>query len=323
MYYYEMPNKVFHVALKRDKGPDWYSLCGKPLHIWDVSCMTEEIPNDGRLCTQCLRRIGYGSNDNEMVDSVRQKILEKANLLNEKASVAYHAFLMLQRLYECSKCYEEELALSPEFYFTVYISSRSLIFDTIENCYKNENRGNTIVSLLSNCKHGKKVFRESMSFNYRWSSDIKSLLPFKIQLPKLWEDVDVDFEFDFGVTEQNEDQPYITLKCDFFHFFEFMNGLWDLMNGLAEKVKQRYKKGLEKDNGGMKDWMAEMQENQSHRYWEYVQVLLQYQLILSTFIQNSLMNNSEVQAIPYENAADLENTLNAVRQGLDAKLTIV
>lgn len=26
--------------------------------------------------------------------------------------------------------------------------------------------------------------------------------------------------------------------------------------------------------------------------------------------------------IPYENAADLENTLNAVRQGLDAKLTI-
>ena len=78
----------------------------------------------------------------------------------------------------------------------------------------------------------------------------------------------------------------------------------------------------------MEGWMAEMRNNQSSRYWKYVQVLLQYQLILSTFIQNSLIQYSseddhEVQAIPYENAADLENTLNAVRQRLDAQPTIV
>ena len=59
-----------------------------------------------------------------------------------------------------------------------------------------------------------------------------------------------------------------------------------------------------------------------------VQVLLQYQLILSAFIQSALIpysaeNRREMQAIPYENAADLENTLNAVRQRLDAQPTIV
>lgn len=328
MYYYDTTKKLFHIALKSDKLPEWRSFCGKELFVWKESLMTEKIPDDGALCTKCLQMVGPKLGNKTIEDEVRQKIQKKADYMHDKAQIAYNAFLMLQKLSECSKSHAEEIALSQEFYFTIYTSSRSLIFDTIENFYKNENRGETIGSLLSNCKNCKRVFREAMSFEYRADKDIKYCLPFEIQLPKLWEDVDVDYEFDFGGIEQDEDQPYITLRCDFFHFFEFMNGLWNMMKGLAEKVKQSRKKEMEKNDGGMEDWMAEMRNKQSSRYWKYVQVLLQYQLILSAFIQSALIpysaeNRREVQAIPYENAADLENTLNAVRQRLDAQPTIV
>lgn len=328
MYYYDTSKKLFHIALKSDKLPEWHSFCGKELFVWEDSLMTEKMPDDGTLCTKCLQMISSKSSDKTIEDEVKQKIQKKADYMHDKAQIAYNAFLMLQKLSECSKSHAEEIALSQEFYFTIYTSSRSLIFDTIENFYKNENRGETIGSLLSNCKSCKRVFREAMSWHYRCNAYEEDWLPFEIQIPKLWEDVDIDLEFDFGLAEQNEDQPYITLKCDFFHFFEFMNGIWKMMKGLAEKVKQHHKKEMGKGNGDMEGWMAEMRNNQSSRYWKYVQVLLQYQLILSTFIQNSLIQYSseddhEVQAIPYENAADLENTLNAVRQRLDAQPTIV
>lgn len=71
MYYYDTSKKLFHIALKSDKLPEWHSFCGKELFVWEDSLMTEKMPDDGTLCTKCLQMISSKSSDKTIEDEVK------------------------------------------------------------------------------------------------------------------------------------------------------------------------------------------------------------------------------------------------------------
>ena len=262
-------------------------------------------------------------------EQLKENILEMARFLHEEAVFAYSAYDMLQKLFECEKSYQAEMALSPYMYYILRTASRDSIILILTRSYETNKKakGRNIKSLIKMCDSFFKPTKGDSSAEKDDSTDSSAEaetddstdgstvieLPRPVSIPRSWAKLDEEFaEYCKGFPLNGV--RFIPLPNSFNYVWEFMKRIRESLKDFREQAKTYRDKVLAHNDRDAEVEMKELNEKQPS--WGNLEILIQFQLIFTAFIIDVVTNNSEMHVTAFVNATDLETTLKIVRQWL-------
>lgn len=254
-------------------------------------------------------------------------ILEMARFLHEEAVFAYSAYDMLKKLFECERSYQAEMALSPYMYYILRNASRDSIILILTRSYetKQKAKGRNIESLIKKCDLLFEQTKEDSSTGKDDSTDSSAEtddstdgssvigIPYSVSIPRLWVKLDEKFA-EYCKLFPSDDIRFIPLPDDFNFIWEFMKRIRGSLDGFCSQIKTYRDKVLAHNDRDAEAKMKEVNEKQPH--WGNIEILIQFQLVFTSFITDAVTNAFRMHATAFANATDFETTLMVVRQGL-------